>query len=157
MKGKAKKRIMRALSLTLGTSVVLGGNGFLNGNASAAKEMQLQLKENQVLTGEEKDMEMKLWYDEPARASFWEIYADKYSICWQQDPVTGEYVNMGDGWLELGRGDGANYKDGQNNSGSLRMDNLDTKGVTPFVESGVAWAKHALPIGNGRMGAMTFG
>ena len=157
MKGRSKKRIMRVLSLVLGTAVALGGNGFLDGNEAAAKEIQLQFKGNPVSAEEEKDMELKLWYDEPARASFGEIYASKYSICWQLDPITGEYINVGDGWLEVGRSDGANYKDGQNNSNSLTMDNLDTKGVTPFVESGVAWAKHALPIGNGRMGAMTFG
>ena len=157
MKGKTKKCIKRILSLALGAAVVLGGNGFLNGNAAATKEVQLQFQGNSVSAGEEKDVELKLWYDEPARASFGEIYANKYSICWQPDPVTGELVNVGDGWLEVGRGDGPNYKDGQNNSNKLTMDNLDEKGVTPFVESGVAWAKHALPIGNGRMGAMTFG
>ncbi len=100
-------------------------------------------------------MDLKLWYDEPARADFWEIYASKYSFVWQE--IDGEWVSMGDGWLELGRGDGANYKDGQNNSNKLTIANEAEKGATDYVKSGVAWAKHALPIGNGRMGAMTFG
>lgn len=102
------------------------------------------------------DMDLKLWYDEPARAGFWEIYAAKYSMGWIE-AADGSWVHQGDGWLELGRGDGANYKDGKNNSNKLTLENEAEIGATDYVKSGVAWAKHALPIGNGRMGAMSFG
>ncbi len=97
--------------------------------------------------------EMKLWYDEPARATFGEVYAKKYRI--SNFSVNG--MEQGDGFLELGRSDAANYKDGRNHSNDLTMDNLETCGVTDTVWNGVAWAKHALPVGNGHMGAMSFG
>lgn len=157
MKEKWRRYGKRALALSLSAVMALGGSAFPAGNAEAAgaEDRLLNATLTSASSTQKKDVDLKLWYDEPARAKFWEIYANKYSICWQE--INGEWVNLGDGWLELGRGDGPNYKDGQNNSSKLTMDNLDTKGVTPYVESGVAWAKHALPIGNGRMGAMTFG
>lgn len=100
--------------------------------------------------------ELKLRYDEPATADFYEIFASKYSfIEWYQDGA-GNWVSKGDGWLEFGRGDAQNYTDNKNHSKSSKGPD-GTWDVTDAVKQGVAWAKHALPVGNGNMGAMSFG
>lgn len=99
--------------------------------------------------------QLTLWYDEPADAGFGEIFASKYSFEWIQDEH-GNWIDIGDGWLELGRGDAQNYTDGVNHSKSSTGPD-GTWDVTGAVKDGVAWAKHGLPIGNGRMGAMSFG
>lgn len=140
MRGKTKKRIIkRAGVFAMAMAVGLSMPAAVMAEAGPAKE------------DTRTDLDLKLWYDEPARATFGEVYAKKYAISWQNG------IFVGDNWLEFGRSDGANYKDGKNHSNNLTMDNLDTCGVTDAVWNGVAWAKHALPVGNGRMGAMTFG
>ncbi len=151
MKRKTKKCVRRVFALALSGAVVLGGNVFAAGRGATAEKSTLQLKENRIASAEQKDVDLKLWYDEPARAALGEIYAKKYGI-------NNNGTLLGDGWLELGRSDKANYKNGKNNGNLIyTMEDLEEKSVTPYVESGVAWAKHALPVGNGRMGAMTFG
>lgn len=119
----------------------------------------VELQKEQKVEAAEKingaDDQLTLWYDEPAAADFWEIFASKYSFGWSKDE-DGNSVYLGDGWLELGRGDGQNYTDGENHSkANAKPDG--TWDVTNAVKDGVAWAKHALPVGNGRMGAMSFG
>lgn len=99
---------------------------------------------------------LKLWYDEPATAEFYEIFSSKFSfIEWYQDHM-GNWLSKGDGWLEFGRSDSQNYTDGVNHSKSKSAPD-GTWDVTDAVKQGVAWAKHALPVGNGNMGAMSFG
>ena len=145
MKGRKKytKVLKRAGALAMVLALGLSSSGLALAGTEGSG----------IVSAEE--MELKLWYDEPAKADFWEIYAAKYGMCWQE--INGQWVQFGDGWLELGRGDGANYKDGKNHSKDLTLENEAEVGATDFVKSGVAWAKHALPIGNGRMGAMSFG
>lgn len=89
---------------------------------------------------------LRLWYDEPATAGFDEIFSSKFAF----------RTSEADGWLEFGRGDSQNYTDGKNHSSSKTAPD-GTWDVTDAVKQGVAWAKHALPVGNGHMGAMTFG
>ena len=49
---------------------------------------------------------LELWYDESANATFYEVYAKKYS-----------WLNgNGDGFLEFGRSDKQNYIDGRDHS-----------------------------------------
>lgn len=89
---------------------------------------------------------LKLWYDESAVADFYEIYAKKF-----------KWLNpgQGDGFLEFGRSDWQNYADGKNHANDTSYSEQGS--VTQAVKDGVAWAKHALPVGNGHMGAMSFG
>lgn len=89
---------------------------------------------------------LRLWYDEPATAGFDEIFSSKFAF----------RTAAADGWLEFGRSDSQNYTDGKNHSKTSTAPD-GTWDVTDAVKQGVAWAKHALPVGNGHMGAMTFG
>ena len=91
------------------------------------------------------DAELELWYDESAEADFYEVYAKKFK--WLD--------SKGDGFLEFGRSDPQNYVDGRNHANDASY--TDAGRVTDAVWNGVSWAKHALPIGNGHMGAMIFG
>lgn len=93
----------------------------------------------------EAESELELWYDESANATFYEVYAKKF-----------KWLNgNGDGFLEFGRSDGQNYVDGKNHANDTRY--TEEGRVTDAVWNGVSWAKHALPLGNGHMGAMVFG
>lgn len=94
---------------------------------------------------EESLPELTLWYDEPAVADFYEVYAKKYK--WLK--------GKGDGFLEFGRNDPPNYEDGRSHGSDSSYS--ETGRVTQAVYDHVSWAKHALPVGNGHMGAMTFG
>lgn len=98
---------------------------------------------------------MVLWYDEPAEADVYEIFASrKWKFAWSGSTL------LGDDNLEIGRNDKWNYTDKkaknkeQNPPISLGGQTWD---VTDAARQGVTWAKHALPIGNGGMGAMSFG
>lgn len=86
-----------------------------------------------------------LWYDEPATADFYEVYAKKF-----------KWLNgKGDGFLEFGRNDAPNYNDGTNHGNDSKY--TEAGRVSDAVYNHVSWAKHALPIGNGHIGAMSFG
>ena len=89
---------------------------------------------------------LKLWYDESAKADFYEVYAKKFK--WLQS-------GQGDTFLEFGRNDSQNYADGKNHGGDSKY--TEEGRVSDAVYDHVTWAKHALPIGNGHMGAMSFG
>lgn len=89
--------------------------------------------------------DLVLWYDESATADFYEVYAKKF-----------KWLNgNGDGFLEFGRNDPPNYADGTNHGGDSQY--TEAGSVSQAVYDHVSWAKHALPIGNGHMGAMSFG
>lgn len=103
--------------------------------ASAAQEQEMKAGDD-----------LKLWYDESAVADFYEIYAKKFK--WLNS-------GQGDGFLEFGRSDPQNYIDGQNHANDSSFTEQGT--VTQAVKDGVSWAKYALPVGNGHMGAMSFG
>ncbi len=115
-------------------ALLLPVNAFLMGSGLCLKEVEAAA-----------DDRLELWYDESAKADFYEIYAKKYK--W--------LGGKGDGFLEFGRSDPQNYVDGKNHSNDSAYS--ESGRVTKAVEDGVAWAKHALPIGNGHMGAMIFG
>lgn len=94
---------------------------------------------------EDSTQDLKLWYDESAKADFYEVYAKKF-----------KWLNgNGDGFLEFGRNDSQNYADGKNHGGDSSY--TEEGRVSDAVYDHVSWAKHALPIGNGHMGAMSFG
>ncbi|MCI8371743.1 MAG: hypothetical protein HFI75_04990 [Lachnospiraceae bacterium] len=98
-----------------------------------------------------------LQYDEPAVAGLYEIFASrKWKFTWTSDGVL-----LGDDNMEFGRSDKYNYTDGQSHSSSKDTTKPiqfgGTWDVTDAVKQGVSWAKHALPVGNGHMGAMSFG
>ncbi len=138
----------RVGAVALATSLAVGS---LNGLQLFSVE-EVSAAENEISTNDS----LKLWYDEPATAEFYEIFASKYSfIEWYQDE-NGNWVSDADGWLEFGRSDGQNYTDGKNHSSSKTAPD-GTWDVTDAVKQGVAWAKHALPVGNGNLGAMSFG
>lgn len=93
----------------------------------------------------EEETKLELWYDESANATFYEVYAKKF-----------KWLNgNGDGFLEFGRSDSQNYVDGKNHANDSSY--TEAGRVTDAVWNGVSWAKHALPLGNGHMGAMVFG
>lgn len=93
----------------------------------------------------EDNEKLELWYDESAEADFYEVYAKKF-----------KWLNgKGDGFLEFGRSDGQNYVDGKSHANDSSYSEAGR--VTDAVWNGVSWAKHALPLGNGHMGAMVFG
>lgn len=142
-----KKRFFRGvgcalLSTAMAAATVSGiyGNGFMKANATESLTVKADAAEENAAE------HLRLWYDEPATAGFDEIFAKKFAFC----------TSNADGWLEFGRNDAQNYSDGQNHGSSKKAPD-GTWDVTDAVKQGVAWAKHALPVGNGHMGAMTFG
>lgn len=143
---KVKKRIVKGVGCIL-----------LSAAMAVGTVQGLQLFGESVQAGETEYVcdNLKLWYDEPANAELYEIFASrKWPFAW----VNG--VLMGDDNLEIGRNDKYNYTD-------MKAKNKETTApislggrtwdVTDAARQGVTWAKHALPIGNGSMGAMSFG
>lgn len=136
-----------------------GAGCFLLSAAMAAGMLQGSLISGGSVRAEEPEHvcdNLKLWYDEPAQADVYEIFASrKWSFAWSSDGVL-----LGDDNLEIGRNDKYNYTDGKTKSKvstppiSLGGSSWD---VTDAARQGVTWAKHALPVGNGSMGAMSFG
>ena len=145
---KFKAVTKRTGAVMLATALAVGGlNGLQLFSLKEVNAAESTITTNDSLT---------LWYDEPATAEFYEIFASKYSfIEWYQDSL-GNWLSKGDGWLEFGRSDSQNYTDGKNHSSSKTAPD-GTWDVTDAVKQGVAWAKHALPVGNGNLGAMSFG
>lgn len=141
-----KKRIIRgAGSLMLAATMV---------TASLSGMTLVSADEKDAQVGAAAD-NMVLWYDEPAQADVYEIFASrKWFFAWDGGTL------LGDDNLEIGRNDKYNYTDGQKknkvSTAPISLGGTDWD-VTDAARQGVTWAKHALPVGNGSMGAMSFG
>ncbi len=139
----AFRKIKRQIgSVALAAALAAGSFGGIQlFDAASAEEVQAAEPESAI-------DDLKLWYDEPATAGYYEIFSSKFKFIGRN----------GDGWLEFGRDDAQNYSDGISHKDDTSAPvKGETWWVTDAVEQGVAWAKHALPVGNGNMGAMTFG
>lgn len=124
-------------SVAFSLAVLLSCSTFLTGFGNLSFVNDVEAAENNA--------KLELWYDESANADFYEVYAKKF-----------KWLNgKGDGFLEFGRTDKQNYADGKNHGGDSSY--TEAGRVSDAVWNGVSWAKHALPLGNGHMGAMVFG
>ena len=111
----------------------------------AAGTITAMMPKVEVETEAAENSDLQLLYDEPAVADFYEVYAKKFK--W--------LAGKGDGFLEFGRNDPPNYVDGKSHGGDSKY--TEAGSVSQAVYDHVSWAKHALPVGNGHMGAMSFG
>lgn len=141
-----KGRILKGAGCLLLSATMIAGS--LQGITFSEKEVnaaEIQVPEKNMV----------LWYDEPAQADLYEIFASrKWFFTWDGSTL------LGDDNMEFGRNDKYNYTDGvAKNKVSDYPIPLGGKkwDVTDAVKQGVTWAKHALPIGNGSLGAMSFG
>jgi len=133
-----KKQLLRQIcSAFLFAALVIGSFPVINCFQTKTTSAESTVTEN--------GGHLKLWYDESAKADFYEVYAKKFK--WLK--------GNGDGFLEFGRSDPQNYADGTNHGGDSAFS--EDGRVSDAVYDHVSWAKHALPIGNGHMGAMSFG